>query len=166
MKKLFWLLVLALIWVYGSGFVSLGESGAIRFLNNWEQLSMDGDADAVCDLMHDDLEVSMDDRSSGGRPVRFEGGKKEFCEYSQQAIPALKLLLSSMQVTREDIEVKRDWLHPWTADVRYTERRSMSMPAAGLQLNTIGEDSLTLVKTFGGVKILRLDAKTWAERSE
>lgn len=159
MKKLFWLLAIVLIGVYGSGYAGLGEGGAIRFLNRWEELSVDGDAEAVCDLMHEDLQVSLDDRS-GGRPVQLQGGKEEFCAYARQAISAMKLVMSSMNVTRENIEVKREWLHPWTADLSYTERRALSMAGGAVQMSVIGEDRLTLVKTFGGVKIRRLQSTT------
>jgi len=61
--------------------------------------------------MHEELAVALDYRSMG-RPMRTEGGKGEFCEYTKEPVPALKAVLSSMNVTRENIEVKRDriWL--------------------------------------------------------
>jgi hypothetical protein len=42
--------------------------------------------------------------------------------------------------------------------VSYTERRSISLANGAMQINTVGEDTLTLVKTFDGVKIKRLVA--------
>jgi hypothetical protein len=70
-------------------------------------------------------------------------------------------IVSGMNVTREDVEVKREWLRPWTAEVSYTEQRSVSMSSIQMQVNTVGEDRVTLVKTLtGGVKIKALHAKT------
>ena len=57
--------------------------------------------------MHEELAVALDYRSMA-RPMRMEGGKGEFCEYTKEPVPALKAVLSSMNVTRENIEVKRD----------------------------------------------------------
>jgi hypothetical protein len=161
MKKLFWLAVIALAWIYGSGFVSLGDAGSMKYLNKWEEYSLRGDADSICALLHEELEFSIDDRTTPGRPLDMQGGKTELCDYYAAVVPAMKHVVSSMNVTRENVEVKRDWLHPWTAEVSYTEQRSVSMAAVQMQVNTTGEDSLTLVKTLsGGVKIKRLHAKT------
>jgi hypothetical protein len=161
MKKILWIVTIALVWIYGSGFMSLGERGAMDYLNEWEEYSLNGDADAICQMMHEDLEFSIDDRSTPGQPLDMQGGKVELCNYYASVVPAMKHIVSGMNVTREDVEVKRDWLHPWTAEVSYTEQRSVSMSAIQMQVNTVGEDRLTLVKTLtGGVKIKALHAKT------
>ena len=79
----------------------------------------------------------------------------------------MKHVVSGMSVTRDDVEVSRDWLHPWTAEVSYTEQRSVSMAGIQMQVNTVGEDRLTLVKTLtGGVKIKALHAKTRMSRPD
>ena len=109
--------------------------------------------------MHEDLKVSIDDFSSGRR-MRMEGGKADTCEYIKQTAPAFKLVLSAMNVVREVIEVKHEWTHPWTAEVSYTVRRSMSMARGAMQNNAIGDDQVTLVNTLGGVNIRRLVAVT------
>lgn len=161
MKKLFWIAFIAIAWIYGSGFMSLGPRGAMDYLNTWEQYSLKGDADGICDMMHEELEFSIDDRTTPGRPVDMQGGKAELCDYYAAVVPAMKHIVSGMDVTREDVEVKRDWLHPWTAEVSYTERRSVSMAAIRMKVDTIGEDRITLVKTLtDGIKIKTLHAKT------
>ena len=161
MKKLVWIVMLGLLWIYGAGYFSLSERGAMRYLDSWERHSLDGDAAGICELMHDDLTFSIDDRSTPGHPIDMSGGKAELCDYYSQVVPAMKHIVSGMQVTREDVDVKRDWLHPWTVEVSYTEQRSVSMTAVQMQVNTVGEDKLTLVKTLtGGVKIKSLRAKT------
>jgi len=161
MKKLFWIAALALVWVYGSGFMSLGERGAMGYLNEWEQYSLNGDAESICGMMHEQMEFSIDDRTTPGQPIDMQGGKAELCDYYAKVVPAMKHIVSDMSVTREDVEVKRDWLHPWTAEVAYTEHRSVSMSVIQMQVNTVGEDKITLVKTLtDGVKIKSLHAKT------
>lgn len=161
MKKIFWIVAVALAWIYGSGYTSLGPRGAMSHLDEWEQLSLNGDADGICEMMHEELEFSIDDRTTPGRPLDMQGGKAELCDYYAQVVPAMKHIVSGMNVRRDDVEVKRDWLHPWTAEVSYTEQRSVSMAGIQMQVNTVGEDRLTLVKTLtDGVKIKTLHAKT------
>ncbi|GFE81235.1 hypothetical protein GCM10011487_32350 [Steroidobacter agaridevorans] len=161
MKKLFWVVTIALAWIYGSGFMSLGPRGAMNYLDEWEQLSLNGDADGICEMMHEDLEFSIDDRTTPGRPLDMEGGKEDLCDYYAQVVPAMKLVVSGMNVRRDDVEVSRDWLHPWTAEVSYTEQRSVTMAGIQMKVHTVGEDRVTLVKTLtDGVKIKALHAKT------
>jgi hypothetical protein len=133
----------------------------LTILNEWEQHSLNGDAERICDMMHEELTFSIDDRTTPGRPIDMQGGKAELCDYYATVVPAMKHIVSGMNVTREDVEVQRDWLHPWTAEVSYTEQRSVSMAAVQMQVNTVGEDKVTLVKTLtGGIKIKALHAKT------
>lgn len=161
MRKLLWIAIVAIVGIYGSGYMSLGPRGAMDYLNEWEQHSLNGDAQKICDMMHEELEFSIDDRTTPGRPIDMQGGKAELCDYYATVVPAMKHIVSGMNVTREDVEVKRDWLHPWTAEVSYTEQRSVSMAAVRMQVNTVGEDNVTLVKTLtGGIKIKALHAKT------
>lgn len=161
MRKLLWIVIIAVVWIYGSGFMSLGPRGAMDYLNKWEQHSLNGDAERICDMMHEELQFSIDDRTTPGRPIDMQGGKAELCDYYATVVPAMKHIVSGMNVTREDVEVQRDWLHPWTAEVSYTEQRSVSMAAVRMQVNTVGEDRVTLVKTLtGGIKIKALHAKT------
>jgi hypothetical protein len=167
MKKIFWLGAIALLWIYGSAFMSLGDRGVISYLDTWERYSLEGDADGICKLMHDELEFSIDDRTTPGRPLDMQGGKAQLCDYYAQVVPAMKHIVSGMTVRREDVEVKRDWLHPWTVEVSYNEQRSVSIVGIPMQVKTVGEDRLTLVKTLtDGVKIKALDAKTRMARSE
>src|SRR5687767_8140415 len=107
MKKLFWLAMVALAWIYGSGFVSLSDAGSMKYLNKWEEYSLRGDADSICALLHEELEFSIDDRTTPGRPLDMQGGKTELCDYYAAVVPAMKHVVSSMNVTRENVEVKR-----------------------------------------------------------
>lgn len=88
-------------------------------------------------------------------------------DYYAQVVPGMKHIVSGMTVRRDDVEVTRGWLHPWTAEVSYTEHRSVSMAGIRVKVNTVGEDRLTLVKTLsGGVKIKALHAKTRMTRPD
>jgi len=160
MRRILWLLALALVGIYGSGYFSHGEGGVNRFLAEVEELYMNGDADGLCALMHDEIEVNLEDNTAD-QPMRVKGGKEEFCAFTRKTAPAMKHVATSMNVTRDDFTVHREWLHPWTADVTYTERRSISIQGLGIQINTVSEDELTLVKTWAGVKIRRLESAAW-----
>ena len=64
MKKLLVLAVLAALAIYGIGYTQLGVAGAQRHLDKWERVSMSGDADETCSLLHDDLSVDIKDQST------------------------------------------------------------------------------------------------------
>ncbi len=64
-----------------------------------------------------------------------------------------------MNVSFEDVSVKRDWLHPWTSEVSYTEHRTLSIPSIQQNFHTISEDEIVLVQTFSGVKLRKLDPR-------
>jgi len=159
-SKLFWLTAFALAGVYVTGYLSLSESSANAFLNSWEKLSLDGNAHAQCELLTDDFEVSIKDHTTP-RDAHIEGGKEDFCAHIKTISAAMALLQPTTNVRRENFTATRSFAHPWTADVSYTEFRSTSIPRAGIQQNTESEDKLVLVKTFGGVKIQRLESEAW-----
>ena len=50
-------------------------------------------------------------------------------------------------------------LHPWTAHVSYHEDRTTTMSKIHATLHTVSDDSLTLVQTFDGVKLLALQSR-------
>ena len=158
MKKLLLLVVLGLLGVQAYGAIVFSETGANSFLNELEDLSLSGKGQEYCDRLHDDMKVSIDDRSANP-PAVFEGGKQEFCEYVSYAAKGMDIIGVSTQVQRNDFTVKRSWLHPWTADVSYVESRTTSMSVINTTLRTEGEDEWTLVNTFSGVKVLRLKSK-------
>jgi hypothetical protein len=162
MRKILFLIVLALGGIYGVGFVSLGEGGANRFLNKMEELTTEGSGKALCDLFTDDAQVDINDHTAG-RKGKITGGKEEICAYFKAAAPAMALLQTSTQLQRRDFAVKRDWLHPWTVQVTYTEFRSTSIPRAGISINTESDDELVLVRTLAGVKISRLKTEIFAQ---
>lgn len=156
MKKVVVLVLLAVVAVFVTGRVSLGESGAMRFVQQMEQHMNEGDADAVCAMLHDELEITILDSNLPGGAL--EGGKDELCAQTHLVVKALRALPHTMNVTFEDVEVERRWLHPWTSTVHYTEDRKLSIRGSGVTVRTISEDSLTLVQTFGGVKLRKLTA--------
>jgi hypothetical protein len=159
-KKIFWLLVLTVVAVYGTGAVTLSESGANRFLNELETLSMHGESAAYCALLHEDLVVSVRDHTAPQEPRDFTGGKAEFCDYVSTAAKGMSIIRPETSVIRDDFTVTRSWLHPWTAQVSYHETRSTRMTLANVTLNTTGDDKWTLVNTFGGLKVLRLESES------
>ena len=156
MKKILWIAVLALAYIYISGYYSLSETGVNRFLNEMETASQQGDAQAICDMLADNLEVSIQDRSTRA-PVSLAGGKEKLCEVLEKTVPMQAQLTSSIQVTRDNLKVERGWLHCWTAEASYTERRTITLARAGMTIRTVSEDKLTLAKTLTRVVIKRID---------
>src|SRR4051812_44740515 len=136
MKKVFLLLLVALAAVYGTGRWRLGESGAMTFLTKMESSMSDGDAEQVCAMFHEDLEVDIAD-SSGESMQRISGGKKELCDLTNQAVAGLALLPHAMEVSYSDVAVTRSWLHPWTSEVSYLENRSFTIPGADVTMRTV-----------------------------
>jgi hypothetical protein len=160
MKKLLALIALVAVGVYGVGMVNLSELGANRFLSALEDLSMRGEAEQFCQRLHEDLEVSIDDHTAE-EPVSIKGGKAEYCEYVSAASRGMGLLGASTDLMRHNFTVERSWLHPWTVHVTYDEERTTTMSRINFTLSTESEDELTLVQTFGGVKLRRLQARAW-----
>jgi len=160
LKKIIILVLLAAAAVYGTAAITLSEAGANRFLNELEHLTISGQGEEYCAQLHDDLAVSIADHSAVP-PADFEGGRDEYCSYVTMATKGVDLLGLGFQVTRDDFTVTRSWLHPWTAHVKYSEDRITTMSRINKSLHTQGKDELTLVQTFGGVKLLRLKSSTW-----
>jgi hypothetical protein len=162
MKKILFVALLALAGIYGTGYASLGESGVNGFLNNLMTLTADGNGHALCELLSDDIKVDLNDHTAS-RGGKFSGGKQEFCEYSKTAAAGVAVLKPSLHVERKDMKIKRDWLHPWTAEVTYTELMTMTIPRANLTIKTESDDQVILVRTLSGVKIQRLQSEVWAQ---
>jgi hypothetical protein len=159
-KKIFWLLFAGIAGVYGVGAVKLSESGANQFINELETLSLRGESALYCARLHDDLTVSINDRTAPEQPREIEGGKAEFCEYVSEAAKGMSIIRPETHLTRDDFTVTRSWLHPWTAHVSYHETRTTTMTLANVTLNTVGDDEWTLVYTFDGLKVLRLESES------
>lgn len=155
MKKLVFLLILAVIGVYGVGRLRLGESGAMRFLTSMESLMNEGKAEEVCAMFHDDLEVEISDQS-GDSPRNVSGGKQELCDLTKATVAGLSAVPHSMNVEYTAVNSKQDWLHPWTGEISYSENRSFSILGANITLRTVSNDEITLVHTFSGVKLRKL----------
>jgi hypothetical protein len=161
MKKLLVFVLLIALAVFAMGRWSLSESGATEFLTQWEDQTVRGDASGMCATLADDVHVSITDHTME-RSFNLEGGKAEFCDYLERALPLMSKALRSMNVTRDDFLVRHRPWHWWTADVSYTEHRRAEL-VGGLELKTQGEDHLVLVKTLSGLRVQRLEAETWKE---
>jgi ketosteroid isomerase-like protein len=157
LKKLVWLTVMVIAWVYGSGYFAFTGSNVNGFLNQWEAATAKGDAEAICQTLADDMTFSMHDESSE-RPFDMEGNKEDFCAYLEKALPMMSKVVSSMQLTREDLIVKRQGWFGWRAEVSYTEHRVTGI-ADRMSVKTISTDKLLLVKTLSGVLVKRLDSE-------
>ena len=160
MKRIFVLAVLALVGVYVSGRISLGESGAVRFLMKMENLMGEAKFDEVCDLFHEDLQFHLTDHT-GGEAKEVTGGKAEFCALARTQAAALALVPHTMNTQVENVKATLDWKHPWTSQVTYTENRSLTIQGANVTLNTTSDDNITLVRTLSGVKLRRVEAEAW-----
>jgi hypothetical protein len=160
MKKLVVFAVLALLGVYLSGRIMLGESGAMRFVTTMESHMGAGDAAAVCGMFHADLVVDIQDHT-GGATRKVAGGKDQLCDLTREVVDALSKVPNDMRVTFDDLSVKRDWLHPWTSEVSYVENRHLTIRGANVTLSTVSEDTITLVQTFSGVKLRKIVAESF-----
>ena len=158
MKKFIALAIVALAAVYSYGILALSETGANRFLDELETLSIQGKSAEYCDRLHAGLRVSIRDHSAVP-PADFDGGRDEFCGFVSNAAKGMDLLGVSTRVTRNDFTVTRSWLHPWTAQVRYHEDRITTMSKVNATLHTRSDDSLTLVQTLRGIQLFALDSK-------
>jgi hypothetical protein len=150
--------IVAVVAVYFYGPLSLSESGANRFLDELETLSLQGKGSEYCSRLHPDLRVSVRDHSADP-PADFDGGRKDFCAYVSYAAKGMGLLGISTHVKRNDFTITRSWLHPWTAQMRYHEDRVTVMTKVDATLHTRSEDSLTLVQTLHGIELLSLDSR-------
>jgi hypothetical protein len=160
MKRIFVYAVLALVGVFVTGRITLGESGAMRFLMKMESLMGEQKAEEVCAMFHDDLEFHVIDHTGGGSKDTT-GNKQEFCRITREGVDALSKVPHHMNVELLDVKVKRDWMHPWTSEVSYVEKRGITIQGANITLNTETEGSIVLVQTLTGVKVRKVDAETF-----
>ncbi|HYJ41503.1 MAG TPA: hypothetical protein VEW08_11980 [Steroidobacteraceae bacterium] len=160
MKKVAFLLILAVIGTYGVGRVMLGESGAMRFLTSMESMMSEGKAEEVCAMFHEDLEIEISD-DSGESPKNISGGKPELCDITKATVAGLSIVPHSMNVDYTEVNARQDWLHPWTGEISYLENRSFSIPGASITLRTVSHDEITLVHTFSGVKLRKLKSEVY-----
>ena len=160
MKKILWGVVLIVAGIYGTGALKLSESSANGFLDELESLSLQGKAAEYCALLHDDLTVSIRDHTAPEQPRDFDGGKAEFCDYVSSAAKGMSIIRPETHLTRDDFTVTRSWSHPWTAHVSYHETRRTHMSVVNVTLNTVSDDQWTLINTFGGLKVLRLESES------
>jgi hypothetical protein len=158
MKRIFVLALFALLGVVVTGRITLGEAGAMRYITTMENHMSQGNVDAVCDMLHADLEVNIQDHTGeNGQDTR--GGKQELCDLTRTVVEMMGKVPHTTNVNFNVSSVKRDWLHPWTSEIRYVEERSLTV--AGVTLNTVSEDTITLVQTFSGVKLRKLEAEVF-----
>jgi hypothetical protein len=163
MKKLLVLAIIVIAVIYGVGYTQLGEAAVVRHLDKWERVSESGDRDETCGMLHDDLSVEIKDQSTA-ESMQVRGGKAELCQMLVRAATILRNVQYTSNVRREELVVKRDWLHPWTSVVSYTEHRDLTMNNGRRELthNTVSDDVITLVFTLTGVKIKVIKSEVWA----
>lgn len=150
--------------VYGIGAVRLSERGAREFLDELEALSLRNEMTRYCGRLHDDLIVTIDDRTSEQGALELAGGKREYCDFVSEAAKGFELIGPEMTVTRGNFTVRRHWLSPWTATVSYHEKRTTRMNRVKFTLHTEAEDRWVLVNTWRGVQVLRLESRSWIAR--
>jgi len=160
MKRMLLVSVVCAALACAFGFVRVGETGAMQFVLEMEALMDAGKADEICAMFHDDLEVDITDNTAT-IPRYLTGGKQEFCEQTRQSVAGLGLQPHRSNVRFEHVEVKRDWLHPWTSELHYTESRSLEIPAIGQTFHTVSEDTLVLVHTLSGVKLRKVRSESY-----
>jgi hypothetical protein len=160
MKRLFVLALLALTGVFATGRITLGESGANRYLMTMSKLTDEGKSDEVCAMFHDELQFHVVDRT-GPSTKDLDGGKAELCALVQASIAALSRVPHDKETSITKLAVTREWLHPWTSRVTYTEDQDIAIRGANVTLKTTSDDKITLVQTLTGVKLLKLDAEVW-----
>jgi hypothetical protein len=157
-KSMCALVLAVLAGTYAFGLWSLSATHANRFLDELETLSLQGHSAEYCARLHVDLQVSIRDHSA--QPAAdFDGGRDQFCAYVSYAARGVDLLGISTQVSRNEFTITRSALHPWTAHVSYHEVRTTTMSKVQATLHTVSDDSLTLVQTFDGVKVLALRSR-------
>jgi hypothetical protein len=160
MKKVLVLLIVLLVAVYGLGRFNLGESGGMRFMAKMESLMNEGDASAVCEMFHEDLEVEIADHASES-PQQISGGKEEFCALTRATIAGLQHLPHSMHLEYSNVTAKHELGSPWTSELSYSEHRTLSIPGANIHLLTVSNDHITLVQTVSGVRLLKVKSEIY-----
>jgi hypothetical protein len=143
--------------IYGFAFVTLSQNGAIHFLDELESLSLQGKSAEYCARLHEDISVSIQDHTTA-QPAFIKGGKRELCDFVSYAAQGMSLLGISSDVQRDNFVLTRSWLHPWTVQVSYHERRTTRMSKVHQTLNTVSDDRLTLVQTWRGVRLLSIES--------
>ncbi len=160
MKRIFVLALIALIGVVVTGRITLGEAGAMRFLMTLEGHMDEGRPAEGCDMLHDELEFHVIDRTAD-TTKDMTGGKEEYCALVKLQAAAMTLLPTSKSTKVSQVKVSRDWMHPWTSHVTYTEDKDISIRGANVTIRTTSDDEITLVQTFTGVKLRKHDAEVW-----
>lgn len=160
MKTAVALLLLALAGVYSYGAITLNAQSANRFLDELETLSLQQKDADYCARMHADLTVTIHD-ATHDPATEFTGDREQFCGYVAYSVKSVSILGLSTRVTREDFKLARDWWRPWVARVSYREDRITTLSKLDTTLHTRGEDRLTLVQSWGGLKLRALESRSW-----
>jgi hypothetical protein len=149
----------AMAGAYGPAITTLSKAGTNRFLDELESLSLRSDTAGYCARLHEQVTVSIKD-DTGEPPAHITGGKTELCEYVAYAAKAIPLLGIETRSTRENYEIERSWLHPWTVRVTYHELRVSAMTKQGVTVHTESDDAWTLVQTLRGVRVVSLQSRS------
>jgi hypothetical protein len=133
---------------------SFSESSVRRWIADHGVREMAGN-DSACDDYADDVEVTLvSDRDKSQWQV--EGGKDEICGYIKQAAAAYTVLQARIESHYDDVTIERAGF-PWrSAVVKFTESSDIS--SSKVSFAATSENEVTLVRTFGGMKITRLNS--------
>jgi hypothetical protein len=164
MKKALTLALFAVGVIFLAGRIALSEHAAGKLLGEIDGDVMNGNAEAACARLHDDLEVSITAQFAGEQ-TNVEGGRDEYCEFIEQGAAGMKLMRGQMNlsVKRSDFTMERSWSSPWTAHYTYYEESSMSIPSANVSMNFESEGAATLVLTLGGLKLRKFESHQLGE---
>jgi hypothetical protein len=165
MKKLLTLIIIVAAAVYGLGYAKLSEGSAAKLLADMDHLTVTGKGEEVCDLAHDELEMTMNDETGDESAEHISGGREEFCDVVKAASQPLAAMNVNLNSNRDDFTVTRDWKHPWTADYSFHESTTLNIPQVGGRVSTEADVKMQLVFTFKGVKIRKYHAVTTAKEA-
>jgi hypothetical protein len=160
MKVAIAVLLLAFAGVYSYAAMTLNAHTANRFLDELETLSLQQKNTGYCARMHSDLEVKIHD-ATHDPATQFTGDRGLFCDYVAYSAKSVSILGLTTRATRRDFRFERDWWNPWTARVSYREDRITTMSKLDTTLHTQGEDKLTLVQSWRGLRLRKLDSRSW-----
>ena len=120
-------------------------------------------SDSACEDYADDVEVSVLAEGLKGR-WEVEGGKEEICGYIRKAAAAYTLLDAETSTRYEDLIIKRSGF-PWHSAVVTFKQRTEIHAGPLPTMVSVGDEELTLKRTFGGLKIvhLQVNSRTFAQ---
>lgn len=157
MKRLILILIIGSGGLYIHSRVVFSESSIMQWIAEYNNKALSGDS-TVCDDFSNDLEVNIIAKSVQGH-WEVKGGKAEMCGYLNQASAAFTVLQASHNTQFEGLKIERGGF-PWTTvHVKYHQKSVMQADHIPT-MSTEGDEALTLVKGFSGIKIKALESRS------